>query len=750
MVETVILSGCTAKPLAGYLKGLGVLRLLASPEASVTGQAADATARGWWAGERFHIDTALGREGLTRFLLEDWSPTPMIGAWNGRAGFLEGDDAENSSRAGANAMRALESANAPRFAAYAATIAALRNNPILAALNTARAEVKKLAGLKDDASKEASRQAQKWAETLKSELLPALRGAADERHLRLIDAAMVLADKDAFAPLLGSGLNDGSRDFGVNVAEALLALFDPVTGTASRRAADELSASLFGEPAALSETGGIGMFAPGQEGPNAGTGFSGANALNLWDGALAFEGALFWSGAATRRLGAGERSRAAFPFSFAPSRAGVGALSEQDPNEPMAEIWAPFWRKPATAAEVEALFGEGRLTLGVATARSGLDAARAVSRLGAARGVAAFERFAMVVSDAKMPRQATPLGRIVAPKSARRDLIADLDQGSWLSRLRGVVRAKIAPARARVALRRLEDALFAMTDPARAQPATGRALEALGEIALWTASSREARENLAPPPPLSPAWLTTADDGGPEFAVAAALASLGWPATTRRRPTDPDIDSDGAADPDAEDAPRPDDPGEAHGRAAEAKRAPPMAAHLAPLAEAGFLQGRRRWADGDPPTRVWGGGGLVDALTAILERRLVEAARRGLAEPPFEAAGCARLRDVDAFLRGAGFDDARCARLLTGLVWARPRWDRPEDPGTEPLDRARRRSVARPALKASLAYAALKAMVAPLKDAQDATRLDRPPPVPLGLLAALRRGEATEACSSRG
>ena len=44
-LHTHTLDGCTPTPLAGYLKALGVLRLLASTANTVTGEAADPAAR---------------------------------------------------------------------------------------------------------------------------------------------------------------------------------------------------------------------------------------------------------------------------------------------------------------------------------------------------------------------------------------------------------------------------------------------------------------------------------------------------------------------------------------------------------------------------------------------------------------------------------------------------------------------------------------------------------------------------------
>ena len=159
-----------------------------------------------------------------------------------------------------------------------------------------------------------------------------------------------------------------------------------------------------------------------------------------------------------------------------------------------------------------------------------------------------------------------------------------------------------------------------------------------------------------------------------------------------------------------------------------------MAAHLAPLDEKRFfyrgrLSIRRAWSESDgPPTVVWGAGPLVSNLTAVLERRLVEASIRGLDDKPLAGAMLAHLADVTAFL-SEDFDDARCAALLAGLVWARPASLRSKyvrkDPSSVPF-----------------AYAALKPVLTSDASLQSAGVLPRTTrmPVPPGLIARLRAG----------
>jgi len=745
------LDGCTPTPLANYLKALGVLRLISSPETNVKGKAADPTARGWWANERFHLKTHLDRDALLRFFLEDYAPSPIIAPWNGRAGFLEGDAGSDSSRTGAQLMKAIEHGVAKRLDNMRAVIAVLRCEPMLVQYDKRRAEAKAAAeqekketGKAKEAAAQRRKELTQQAEEIKSALLPSLRSNADPNHLRFIDACFVLAEDERAAPLLGSGGNDGSRDFGVNFAEALDALFEFDKGKPKEPARDELEVSIFDVGRLLDTRGSIGQFRPGQGGPNGSTGYDGWNPLNRWDVLLSLEGTLVFVGALTRRWGVEGPGRAAFPFTFDPSRAGSGALSTEDPNKPRGEIWTPLWAKPGSLAELEALFAEGRLTVSRLTARTGLDAARAVARLGVSRGLTAFERYSLIQPDAKMPYQANPLGRFIAPKQPRSDPIADLDRGGWLGQLRGTL-GKNAPVRARIAVRRLDDALFEIAHEGAQAESLQRALMALGDVVSWLATSREGRGRVPPPPRLGLQWTYDADDGSAEFRIASALVSLGWPDESSR---EEEPEADDGAEPESE---RGDvaegnrvrsDARESAGDSARQKASPPMAAHFASIDEATFTRRLRRWAENESATVVWGAGGLVQNLIAVLERRLIEQAMRGLADKPLAGSTAADLPAIAAFLEGPpAFDDARCAALLAGLVWGQPACLAPRHPEN--------------AWSIPFAYAALKPLFMPDRDlragasSRAGARQFLPEggklPIPAGLVSRLRRGAPDEA-----
>jgi CRISPR-associated protein Csx17 len=62
----ILLTGCTPTPLAGYLKALGILRLVAEQK--------EAEVRGFWRDETFGLATALTADELVAFLLHEYAP----------------------------------------------------------------------------------------------------------------------------------------------------------------------------------------------------------------------------------------------------------------------------------------------------------------------------------------------------------------------------------------------------------------------------------------------------------------------------------------------------------------------------------------------------------------------------------------------------------------------------------------------------------------------------------------------------
>lgn len=733
------LDGCTPTPLANYLKALGVLRLISSPENNVKGKAADPAARGWWANERFHLKTWLDREGLLRFFLEDYAPSPIIAPWNGGSGFYfrEGKTGEKDPTTGKKIKTGVrdEATKATKRIDEIAKSNAIRFASLAKNIRVARSVIREF-GI--DAAPNP-----KTGE--KAALIARYRSVASEDATAWVDAALAITGDDSDeAALLGSGGNDGNSEYSTAFHTALLSVIDLNTGRPCKEAGSALEAALFDEVAVVLRAAGISQLAPDRiESANSSTGFKGDERGDPWSLILMFEGAIAFAGAATTR-GAASRARGSFPFTVSQLASGSGAVAgEDDESKRPYELWLPLWSRPAGFGELRALLGEGRARVGRVEAKDGLTFARAVAALGISRGIAEFERIAFEARYGNM-FITVPLGRFRVPDRPRSDPVADLDRGGWLSRLRGAL-GKNAPARARVAVRRLDDGLFEIAREGAQAESLQRALMALGEVVSWLATSREGREKVPPPPRLGWQWTQGADDGSAEFRVAAALASLGWP---DRPPGDEEAEADDGAESesatdDSVDANRTGGDAPQSARTDDAARRqklpPPMAAHFAPIAETTVARRFRYWIDknNDSATVVWGAGSLVQNMIAVLERRLIEQAMRGLDDKPLAGPTTADLAAITAFLEGPPlFDDARCAALLAGLVWAQPARLAPRN-----MENAH---------SIPFAYAALKPLFTPDVQLRATSRskpgrrqylsAERALPIPPGLLARLRRG----------
>ncbi len=605
--QVLELDGCAPVPLAGYLKALGVLRILGEQlgvdDTSAAGSGAEI--RGWWERERFMLWCPLDQEGLEAFFLEAYRPTPILAPWNGGSGFYEKDRQE--------AIGAIESTDVARFADYSAAIS--RSRQSLASLGLT---VRPTGELKDT-------------------LLDELRSTCSDEQLKWIDAAVVLSgDGPKYPPLLGTGGNDGRLEFTNNFMQRLVEVFDPETGEAAKGATEHLSEALFGEAAPDLKSTAIGQFSPGAAGgPNATSGFTGNARVNPWDYILMLEGAVLFAARVARRLEGDTFGHLSFPFTVRPVGAGSGATDTGDEGDARAETWVPLWSNPSGIGEVSALLGEGRVSVGRRTAGDGLDFVRAVARLGADRGIESFQRYGFLMRSGRA-YLATPLGRIKVRRNPEADLIDELDQEQWLSRFRRFARGKERPARLGSLARRLDNALFEVAQGRiRPTPPVQSVLLVLGEVQDYLAVSPQARDTVRPVPCLSREWFDAARDSSGEFELAAALAGL---YAREERP-------------------------ETHDRVRM-----PLVENLWPVRrrrERGRL--RHRWSDQGRNRAVWGPGGIDSNLAEVLHRRLLDMAGEGIGSLPLESRRSVGLPALAAWLVRE-LDDRRVEALVRALA----------------------------------------------------------------------------------
>src|SRR2546430_8529285 len=71
------LTGLRPKPLASYLAGLGLVRVL--------GEQADPDLATWWTGDGLVVDASV--PDIATWLVESYVPTPVLSPWNEGSGF---------------------------------------------------------------------------------------------------------------------------------------------------------------------------------------------------------------------------------------------------------------------------------------------------------------------------------------------------------------------------------------------------------------------------------------------------------------------------------------------------------------------------------------------------------------------------------------------------------------------------------------------------------------------------------------
>lgn len=523
MLNDIPLPGCSPTPLASYLKALGVFRLVSKQ--------ADPSARGFWKDEAFVLSTKLTKEELADFFLTRYAPTPLLDPWNGGSGFLKDDKA-------AAFLKRFEQSPSPRLSVYQAGAKAARG--LCDDLNNAKRDEVAIKGevtsIKDKTQKEALKNdpayrarlssAQRKFKRLKEAFIPECRLKWRGPHLECLESAVIL-DGDLtpkYPSLLGSGYNDGRLDFTDNFRQRFLDLFDiskpdapPLANTAAL-----LEHALLG--VAVTGTGdySIGQYMPGAAGgANSSNGLEGKANVNPWDFILFMEGSVLFAAAASRRLGATGVSSASAPFAIRSDAVGNFSVSMKEKSA-RGEQWFPLWERPATLREIRALISEGRAQLGRMTVREPVDMARAIARLGVARGISAFERFGYIERNGQS-NFAVPLGRWKVVSQPNQNLLSDLD--TYLRGLSREAAGERATASLSTAARRLNDAVLAVAangaDPIRWQ----NVLAALSDADALAAALPPSKHKFGIVPKLRGGWLLAANDGSVEFRLAAAFAS---------------------------------------------------------------------------------------------------------------------------------------------------------------------------------------------------------------------------------
>jgi CRISPR-associated protein Csx17 len=724
---TLALKGCTVEPMASYLKALAILRLV--------GEQADSSARGWWSGDTFYLDSRFDEEGIVRFFLEEYRPTPIVAPWNGGSGFSEGDRKDG--------IEAILGSGSPRFEEYRRTIREILSWPetrsaemtlaeIVESVQRAANEVRPgkardgllaLISEFENATKAAGRDREQLLSLTssqieaeakpvykavsklrtaakkqrrvggKDEIVRACRNRLGNRVVGWVDSAVVLrtATDLLYPPILGTGGTEGRLDYTNSFMERVSALL-----LGSRSGVESLLRNaLFSVRSNQLSVAAVGQLDPGRAGGyNQGPEIETKDfPTNHWNFVLALEGAAAWASGAGRRQGVASYGVFCSPFTVRPRAVGYDSAKEQDEKASRAEIWMPIWIRRCCFEELRTLLREGRVEWSGKPVENAMDFAEAVTSLGTDRGIDSFQRYSMIKrrGDSFL---ALPLGRVPVRERQDSDLLEELDKllfrvDSFTRRFRSDVPAQLQSLR-----RQVDSAIYDFVLRGGAKRMQN-ILASLGRMEQYFAGRDLRREPKLDYPlsGLSSRWLTAADDGSVDFRIAVALASV--------RSTG-DVGS--------------------------------IRANLAPVDP----KKPWSWIEGSGQT-AWRGSNLPQRMLTILRRRLMDSERLRAESLPLAANVAASPEDVAAFIADEGIDESRIEDLMFGCTLIDT-----EKTGFGGVFSAGAASFGAVKTVIPRSYALLKHLFHPKKD-----WAIRPEPAILSLLSAGRTREACDVAQRR-
>jgi CRISPR-associated protein Csx17 len=639
--------------MAGYLKALAVLRLVS--------EQADSSARGWWQGNYFCLESKFDEPELVVFFLTEYRPTPIVGPWNGGSGFSEGDRQDG--------IEAILNSPSVRLSEYARTIREILSwaevgsgemtiGEMLADVQRAADQLRpgkaqndlrklisdfevKASGLaRNSLLSMTARQVEQSARAVykpvtklrtaakkqrraggKDEIVRACRNRLGDGAVDWLDSAVVLrtATSLLYPPILGTGGTEGRLDYTNSFMERVSALVSRELKTESL-----LRNALFSE-----HTGDLTVAAVGQLDPGRAGGYNQGAEIetkdfpsNHWDFVLTMEGAVAWASGAGRRQSITSRGAFCSPFTVRPRAVGYGSAKEKDEGASRAEVWMPVWSRPCGLEEFRTLLREGRVEWGGKPAGNAMEFAEAVASLGTDRGIDAFQRYSMIKrrGDSYL---ALPLGRIPVRERRDADLLEELDRVLYRIDLFASKFKSEVPAQFQSRRRQIDSSIYDFVLRGGAQRMQN-ILAALGRMERYFAA-RDLKLDPKLDSPLSGLsirWLVAANDGSVEFRIGAAVASI-----------------------------------------AAAGDVGSLRSNLAPIDS----KKAWCWAEGSGQT-AWRGNTLSERMFTLLKRRLMDAERLQCESLPLWSPLRVAPEDVAAFLANDGIDESRIEDLIFGCT----------------------------------------------------------------------------------
>ena len=478
------LLGCMTAPMSSYLKSVGLIRILSKNDSIVTA---------YWKNS-YHLvaRTSMSKDDMLQYLLEEYEPSPIISPWS-----------YNKYKKTKKELEPLLEADKKRYQMYDKTIEKIDG--------VVFAEFKRIFGLNEVTKNDID-------EKTKPSLFKICRNMLPDDYVLWLDTVFALeAEKPQYAPLLGSGANDGNFDLAENFAKCLR----QVLRTDNREKSIKwLKSALFGDIVALSPIKTVGHNPDGSGGPNSGSGFEGKSLSNPWDYVMMMEGTMLFAGSVSKRL-SHIRGKAMFPFAVGTSNVGYATASVNDTDEGQepeskGELWLPVWTRPSTYTEMEQVFKEGRMQIGSRYAETGTEAARSMITLGTERGIDQFKRYGILKRKGKAYLFINS-GTLQVEYKPAAGLLEELDR--W----HGGISKKTKKAASLARLLRNYDGTIMQFCTTRKTSDMQKVLALVGAIERHVSILGSDYMLLQS---LSNRWLDECYDGSAEFRLAASIASI--------------------------------------------------------------------------------------------------------------------------------------------------------------------------------------------------------------------------------
>jgi CRISPR-associated protein Csx17 len=495
--------GITPTPLGSYLAAIGILRAAG---------AAFPETRGWWSeAGTFWLRSRKSTDELVEWFTEEREPDVFVRPWNpdpneDRRALQDLPESWNRAR------RALEFS--VRQVEKSEELKGLRRK-----LQARKADLKRrgLDAKQDPEVRQLGADVEKASQILGTQ---ALRSLAPESVLACFDCSRVTTTDGStvYAPLLGSGGNDGKRDFMLVYLRQLRATqADRARSAAWLRSALGLEVT---SSAPLPKESGNSWFPDSVKIHNSGQeGFFTEQMASPWAYLLACEGVRSLAGGSSRRLGINANPSGTFPFVFMPP----AYSTKEEAKKTDAEFWAPLWNKPAKWSEVASLLRAGRAAVSGNAARKPHQVAEALLARGVDRGISAFQRFSLDHTTSANTFEVIPLGRFRTRDSdgVAAQCLAELEE--WHDRLPQDSTKVVVGIR-----RRVEDAILHVCEAPCEAVRWERLLVTCADAELRIARNKSFRAQSRGLPPLSVEWLRFASAGAVdgEFLFAAAVGSI--------------------------------------------------------------------------------------------------------------------------------------------------------------------------------------------------------------------------------